>query len=53
MKYLVVISKNEDEEFKNLYKEYEQSYHSGCDYLIPYPYIFTNSIKGTSYLIDI
>ena len=53
MKYIVVISSIESNEFKELYHEYEQSYYSGCDYLIPQPYISTNSIKGTSYVIDI
>ncbi len=53
MKYIVVLSNYQSNEFKEKYKEYEQSYHSGCYYLIPYPYISINSINGTSYIIDI
>ncbi len=53
MKYIVVLSDNQTNEFKQKYQEYEQSYQSGCSYLIPHPYISTSSINGTSYLIDI
>lgn len=53
MKYMVVVSDVQSNEFKETYQEYEQSYQSGCSYLIPYPYISTNSINGISYLIDI
>ncbi len=53
MNFVVIVSDIQSNEFKKQYEEYEQSYHSGCAYLIPQPYISTNSIKGISYVIDI
>jgi hypothetical protein len=53
MKYLVVLSNLQSKEFKEQYQDYEQSYHSGCEYLIPQPYISTKSINGKSYLMEI
>lgn len=53
MKYIVVLSDFQSNDFKEKYQEYEQSYHSGCSYIIPQPYISTNSINGISYSIDI
>jgi hypothetical protein len=53
MKYIVVLSNVQSNEFKQKYQEYEQSYQTGCYYLIPQPYISTSSINGTSYSIDI
>jgi hypothetical protein len=53
MKFVVILSNIQSNEFKEKYKDYEQSYHSGCHYLIPQPYISTNTINGMSYVIDI
>ena len=47
------MSEYQSNEFKELFQEYEQTYQSGCHYLIPYPYISTNVINGMSYVIDI